>query len=141
MWGTNSRLTLKLPSLVVFISMSACCQSIKIAPTSTMQRAILVSKIKINRTLNKDQAELMIDLYSDVIINAHCFPTDIQDEGSIWCSTPNTSDECLPDRDKILVSKKTGAISWGKGPRYSDPQAFGAEVIRILNAHKPPTRP
>ena len=115
--------------LILFASnhIGFCSQS-KMTPLA--KKAQVVKRIHIKGGIDRAHAILEIDLYLDYVVQAHCMPTEILDGGDSWYCVPNVGDDCTPDAHRIQVDKKSGAISWGLGPKYASPAVFGSEVIR-----------
>lgn len=93
------------------------------------REAAKVLSIKPGPHMTSEEAGDICWLYFVIHIGTPCFIGESVDEGDTWACTPNTGDDCSPDKNPIRVKKTSGRVSWGSGPTYESPQALAKAAL------------
>ncbi|WP_169795718.1 hypothetical protein [Lysobacter antibioticus] len=102
-----------LAVLMLSVCTFANAQEIK---TAERDLADEVGSIDLKAGVTKNQAGAIALFYCERHIGG-CGSTDAPvSQGSNWQITPRTGTDGSPDKDKILVGKHSGKVSWSKGP-------------------------
>ncbi|WP_408950463.1 TonB family protein [Lysobacter sp. Hz 25] len=119
-----------LAALILSVCTFANAQEIK---TAERDLADQVGLINLKAGVTEKQAGAVALFYCERYIGG-CGATDAPvSQGSHWQITPRTGIDGSPDKDKILVGKHSGKVSWGKGPAI--------DLLSLVSSKEPAPAP
>ncbi|QCW24431.1 TonB family protein [Lysobacter enzymogenes] len=117
------------------VAMLSVCAIASAQEIKTAQRDLAdeIGSIDLKAGVTEKQAGAAALFYCEKHISG-CGTTDVPvSENSDWQITPRTGIDGSPDKDKIIVGKHSGKISWGKGPI--------TDLLTLVNSKEPAPTP